>query len=120
MGFKLKGKYGAKKTTVDGITFDSKSEANYYIQACVLQKAGHLKILELQPKVYLTKAKILMKPDFLIEIDGMKIYVDVKGKPTPGFQLKARLWKHYGPGTLWVVNSNNFNRKKEIHSLKGD
>ncbi|NIT04066.1 DUF1064 domain-containing protein, partial [Candidatus Saccharibacteria bacterium] len=52
-------KYNAKATWVDGIRFDSRAEAEFY----QLFKAD---IKELQCKVYLTKARILMKPDFLM------------------------------------------------------
>lgn len=43
-------KYGATKTTVDGITFDSKREARRYGELKVLAQAERLHDLELQPK----------------------------------------------------------------------
>ena len=84
-----------------------------------MERGGQVKIIELQPKVNMTKAKILYKPDFLIEVDGHQYYVDVKGHATPTFNLKARLWKQYGPGPLWVV-ATDFNSKKEIIPVKGE
>jgi len=99
-------KYKNKKTTIDGYTFDSKFEAAFYLQLKIREKAGRIKILELQPKVYLTKAKILFKPDFLIEENGKKIWIDVKGFAAPVFNIKKRLWKHYGPGELQIVYRN--------------
>lgn len=86
-------KYGARKTVVDGIKFDSKAEAEYY---CLYKPL----IKEIQPKVYLTDARILYKPDFLMN-DGT--YIDVKGMETPVFKLKKRLWKFYGKGTLHII-----------------
>lgn len=44
-------KYKAKKTKVDGITFDSKKEAERYRQLKMLENAGHISDLELQKKV---------------------------------------------------------------------
>lgn len=94
-----RNKYNAVKTVVDGIKFDSKMEAKYYEKL----KADGVKILDTQPKVYLTKARILYKVDFLIEEDGVPVWVEVKGQALPVFKLKKRLWKHYGPGKLIIV-----------------
>lgn len=41
-------KYGARKTVVDGITFDSKKEANRYRELKLLEKAGKISNLKLQ------------------------------------------------------------------------
>jgi len=98
-----KNKYGANKTMIDGIWFDSRMESRYYMDLKILQRANKLKIVELQPKVYLTLAKILFKPDFLIEENGKMIWIDVKGMKTTTFAIKQRLWRHYGPGLLRVV-----------------
>jgi dsDNA-binding SOS-regulon protein len=46
---KRKNKYNAKKTVVDGITFHSKKEADRYCELRLLQKAGQISHLELQP-----------------------------------------------------------------------
>ena len=43
-------KYGARKTVVDGITFDSKAEAAYYAELKVREKAGEISDVELQPR----------------------------------------------------------------------
>jgi hypothetical protein len=103
MRYLKKNKYSAVKTTIDGITFDSKFEASYYAQLKLLEKTGKVKIIELQPKVYLTEARILYKPDFLIEENGVLTWIDVKGMPTPGFNVKKRLWRYYGPGELRII-----------------
>ena len=98
-------KYKSIKTTVDGIKFDSKAEAEYYIHLLNLQKIGDVKIIALQPKVYLTEARILYKPDFLIEENGRSVYIDVKGYRHPVFQIKKRLWVHYGQGVLRIIRN---------------
>ena len=41
-------KYHNKKTIIDGIKFDSKKEADYYIKLKMLEKAGKIKDLRLQ------------------------------------------------------------------------
>lgn len=96
-------KYNAKKTQIDGIVFDSQAEADFYEELKLYQEMKLLKIIKLQPKVYLTDAKILYKPDFLIEENGKMVYIDVKGMETQGFKIKKRLWKHYGPGILRIL-----------------
>lgn len=45
-----RSKYGAIKTVVNGITFASKKEAERYQELLLLEKAGVISHLELQPK----------------------------------------------------------------------
>ena len=61
-------KYKSIKTKINGIVFDSKAEAHYYLFLKAEEKRGKLKIISLQPKIYLTEARILYKPDFLIDL----------------------------------------------------
>lgn len=110
-----RNKYGAVKKTVDGITFDSTLEADFYIYI----KQMPIKILELQPRIYLTKAKILYKPDFLLEDNGHRYYVDVKGMETPVFKIKKRLWKAYIKNELHIVKRSGKRFKtSEIINVK--
>ena len=99
------GKYNATKVVINKKKFDSKAEGQYYLFLLDQQKRGLIKIIELQPKVYLTNAKILYKPDFLIQEGHRCIYVDVKGMKTPVFAIKKRLWVYYGGGTLRIVKN---------------
>ena len=96
------------RTEIDGIKFDSKAEAEYYFELKLRERAGQIKILEIQPAVYMTDARILYRADFLIEEDGKRVYIDVKGMQTRDFKLKFRLWVHYGQGTLRLVQQNRF------------
>lgn len=50
-------KYGNRKTTVDGITFDSRREANRYRELKLLERAGVIQRLELQKKFVLLPAQ---------------------------------------------------------------
>jgi dsDNA-binding SOS-regulon protein len=43
-------KYGAIRETVDGINFASRAEARHYQDLKMLEKAGQLRTLELQPR----------------------------------------------------------------------
>ena len=49
-----RSKYKAVKTTIDGITFDSKREAKRYTELKVLEKSGMITHLELQPEYQIT------------------------------------------------------------------
>lgn len=102
-------KYGNKKTYVDGIKFDSKKEANRYIELKTLLLAGKITGLELQksydliPAQYLNingKRKCIERPikyvaDFVYQQDGVTVVEDVKGKKTPAYIIKRKLM-------LWV------------------
>ena len=50
-------KYNAHKVTIDGITFDSKHEAERYCQLKLLQRAGQISNLELQKEFILIPAQ---------------------------------------------------------------
>lgn len=91
-----RSKYGAKKTNcLKNHRHDSKAEAMYCNE--LHGKLNVVKIIQ-QPKVYLTAAKILYKPDFLVRFqDGSESFIDVKGMLTPVFAIKMRLWAFYGP-----------------------
>jgi hypothetical protein len=98
-------KYHAKKKTVGDITFDSILEADLFGHLMLLSHAGEISLVERQPKVYLTTARILYKPDFsAIEVrSGERIWFEAKGFETAVWRLKLRLWKAgYGPGRLRI------------------
>lgn len=98
-------KYAAKKTTVHGITFDSKAESRRYLELLMLQRAGQIKSIELQPKFEIIPAykhPVTGKrvrathyiADFKVEwADGNVTVEDVKSQPTmtPLYRLKKKL-----------------------------
>ena len=94
-------KYGNKKTTVHGITFDSKWESERYLYLKSLEKAGRVKDLELQPRynIMVNDQKICAYvADFKYNkesADGIwqHIVEDAKGVETPEFKLKKKLMK---------------------------
>lgn len=71
-----RNKYNAQKTVVDGITFDSKKEAKRYGELKMLEKAGKIHHLELQPK-------------FKLAINGVPVVIKSKGYPN-GRQVTYR------------------------------
>lgn len=105
-------KYGAKKTIVDGMTFDSKKEAKRYLQLKVREEKGEIKNLQTQvpfelipaqkepdtigPKGGIKKGRTIERPcqyiaDFVYEENGNKIVEDSKGVRTPDYVIKRKL-----------------------------
>lgn len=82
---KPKNKYRAKKTIVDGETFDSKREAFIYHEFKMMERAGMIRKLRRQPKYSLVVNDIEVatyKPDFDYYEKGALHVVDVKSEPT--------------------------------------
>lgn len=104
----MPSKYHAKKTVVDGITFDSKREAKRYSELKLLELAGAIKHLQLQVRYELIPAFDVdgkhYRPTCYIAdftyIDaktGKEIVEDVKGMRTDVYKLKAKMFAHrYG------------------------
>lgn len=89
-------KYHAKRTTIDGITFASKAEAKRYSQLKLLERAGEIRNLELQPSYDLEVNGILIcryVADFRYVIRGGQKVEDVKGVKTPVYKIKKKLMK---------------------------
>ena len=110
-------KYGNKKYTVNGITFDSMKEAHRYLELIELQKAGIIKDLKLQVKFVLIptqreescevyksgKNKGKPKPGKVIEKEcryiadfqyienGILVVEDAKGMRTEVYRIKRKL-----------------------------
>lgn len=101
-------KYHSKKTTVDGIEFDSKKEAKRYCELKMLEKAGKIKDLRLQYQFVLqppfrkngkTIRAITYVADFVyLDLERCKnIVEDVKGYKTDVYQLKKKLFEYKFP-----------------------
>lgn len=103
IGKKPKSKYGARKTSVDGISFDSQAEANYYCKLKILLQKGEIDGFCRQARFLVTDGKDGEKgteyvTDFIIFCrDGTYRIVDVKGVQTPVFKLKIKCMKEKYP-----------------------
>ena len=124
-----RSKYNANKTVVDGIKFDSRSEADYYMY------------LKLNDKEHVRQPKYVLQ-EWFIANDGTKIQpinyigdfaydnvvVDVKGLPTEWAKLKRKLFLYKYPELKlkwlvkfkweWVDYFENEKRKKENKKAK--
>lgn len=91
-----RSKYGAKPTEVDGIRFASKGEARRYQDLCLMQRAGAISRLTLQPRFPLVVEGVKVGTyvgDFRYEQDGKVVIEDFKGVRTPVYRLKAKLMR---------------------------
>jgi hypothetical protein len=83
------------KTTVDGITFDSKREAERYLELKMAQKAGHISKLRRQVPFSLSVNRIhvcVYRADFVyIDREGNEIVEDAKGHRTEVYLIKKKL-----------------------------
>lgn len=118
-------KYHNTKTVADGIKFDSKLEAERYAQLKILERAGVIRELELQPSFELipsfrkngkTWRKTVYKADFrYILAEGDRIIIeDVKGSTaviTDVFRLKQKLFEYKNPDlTISIVTSKDIKK----------
>jgi hypothetical protein len=95
-------KFGSVMTVVDGIKFRSKAEAHRYGELKLLEKAGRIRHLELQPAFPLTahgRKLATYVADFSYEkpqiaeggvVLWTRIIEDVKGMLTPMYRLKKK------------------------------
>jgi len=115
-------KYHAVKTTIDGITFDSKIEAHRYQDLVILQKAGLIKDLKVHPKFVLLEpfeyrgqkiGAITYTADFQYVATNLfnhysfseVVVEDVKGVRTAVFNVKWKLAKFKYPSITWRLNN---------------
>lgn len=86
-------KYRAVKETVDGLVFASRKEAQHYRDLKLLERAGKISGLELQPAFTIAINGIkcfVYKADFAYQEDGERVIVDCKGFKTPMYRLKKK------------------------------
>ena len=118
-------KYHNKKTVADGIKFDSRLEAERYAQLKMMERAGVIRDLELQPEYELipsfrkdgkTWRRTVYKADFryILAEDDSYIIEDVKGSTaviTDVFRLKQKLFEYKYPDyTISIVTSKDIKK----------
>jgi len=101
-------KYFAKKSVVDGIVFPSKAEARRYGELKLLERAGEIENLRLQPRFELMAGVVLRgrkKPPLRFTADfsynlrgsGELVVEDVKGgraTTTDAYRMRIHMMKH--------------------------
>lgn len=103
---KVMSKYHNRKTQIDMYVFDSIAESRRYKELALLEKAGKISNLKLQPRFLLQEGfkkngKTYRKIEYIADfryIENDKIVVeDVKGKETEVFKLKHKLFEYHYP-----------------------
>ncbi len=111
----MANKYRAQKTRINGITFDSKREADRYLILLDKQRRGKIKNLRLQPRIPLEgRDGPIMTPtgrqqaayvaDFAYTDTktGLEIFEDAKGYPTDVYKLKKSVCRAQGVEVIEV------------------
>lgn len=108
-------KYHSKKVVVNGLTFDSKKEANRYRELLLLERAGAITNLKRQVKYQLLPAQyrpvfdkksrkwkdrcvereVSYVADFVYQQDGETIVEDTKGFKTKDYILKRKMLLYF-------------------------
>lgn len=116
-----KSKYNAIKTEIDGHTFDSKFEAEHYASLKLMERAGVISDLKLQPRFLLQEGfvyqghkerKIEYVADFQYTRNGETVVEDTKSKATrtQAYKIKRKLFLYkYGNEVTFreVLNETN-------------
>lgn len=104
----MRSKFNAKKTVVDGITFDSRKEAKRYVELRDLERAGKIQCLRRQVRYELIPAfnvggKHYRPTSYVADFvytdtaTGEEIVEDVKGVLTDVYRLKSKMFAYrYG------------------------
>lgn len=97
-------KYGSRKITVDGVTFDSRKEYLRFCELSLLEKAGMVTGLRRQVRFELIPSqridgKVVERPvhyvaDFVYQENGQTVVEDTKGFKTKDYVLKRKLMLH--------------------------
>lgn len=101
----IRHKFHAVATECDGLRFDSKAEARYYLYLKAQKSVGEVLFWHRQVPVELPgKSKYVV--DFQVFMaDGSVRYVDVKGVETETFKLKKRMVEALYPFEVEVVKA---------------
>ena len=106
-------KFKSKKVILDGITFDSKLEAEYYLLLKNMKRAGEIKNFEMQVVFVLQEGfynqnlkkkafPIKYIADFIIEYpDGHKECHETKGFETPDYKIKKKMLLYKNPDLIF-------------------
>lgn len=91
-------KYNNKKTVIDNMVFDSKKEANRYLELKLLLKAKQISDLKRQITYVLVPKQggeraVKYIADFVYTENGKTVVEDVKGFRTDVYKIKRKLFK---------------------------
>ena len=92
-GKKRKSKYRANKVSIDGHTFDSQKEADFYCELKLRLKSEEINGFCLQP-IFILAPGLKYKADFIIfNKDNTTEVIDVKGFKTKEYIAKKKVFE---------------------------
>lgn len=113
----------SKKTVIDGIVFDSRTEAEYYEYLKQLNKAGKIYRLRCHPTYILQEAferhgkkykaiKYIADFEYWNEEEQINVVIDVKGFAMEDARLKRKLFAYKYPEMelRWVAKSKRYSK----------
>lgn len=113
----------SKKTVIDGVTFDSKTEAEYYEYLKSLERDKKIYRLRCHPVYELQKPierhgkkykaiKYIADFEYWNEDEQINVVVDVKGYAMEDARLKRKLFAYKYPlyKLVWVAKSNKYSK----------
>ena len=107
-----RNKFGAKRARdINNRQYDSTAERDRAADLTLLERAGEIAQLELQPVATLT-------PDFHYRADvsylekGRMVWEDVKGVETERFKVVTQAWRALGPGLLRITKRSTRRHEK--------
>lgn len=126
-------KYKNRKTKVGGILFDSKAEADRYLELKAMEQSGDISDLRLQiayelipvqkesdkvgPRGGVIPGKVIHRPityvaDFVYMENGEEIVEDCKGVRTEVYKIKRKLFRYrYGKDIVETSEKRKLERK---------
>ena len=92
-GKKRKSKYRANKVSIDGHTFDSQKEADFYCELKLRLKSEEINGFCLQP-IFILAPGLKYKADFIVfNKDNTTEVIDVKGFKTKEYIAKKKVFE---------------------------
>lgn len=126
---KTRSKYGANKTVVDDIKFDSKLEAEYYLYLKSMDVDFRIQPkYELQEKFIANDGNKIQPINYIADFSYDNVVVDIKGMPTQAAFIKRKMFMKLYPDLDlkrlvrykwdWIDYFENEKRKKKTKKQK--
>ena len=100
---KQKHKYFATRTECNGLKFDSKAEASYYMELLLRVKAGEVVFFLWQVPFHLPGGVKYVVDFQEFHADGTVHFIDVKGVQTSEFKAKKKMVEALYPIEIEIV-----------------
>jgi hypothetical protein len=118
-------KYGAKKTTCDGVVFPSKMQAARYADLLLMERGNAISDLKREVRFTLQvpfeyRGKHVRAIEYVADFTyrdiatGFPVVEEVKGFETEGWKLKKKMFMFRYPGVVFlIVHSRNTQRAED-------